>query len=553
MSSTRTTRHFRTAVPLLMAALAVALPACSATQSGGNAATPDASGPPTTQLGAKSGPDDATTPTDGGQLEFGIEAEPEGLDPIRYAFSSSANFVASAVFDPLMTLDANANPVPYLAKSVDGSADNKTWTITLPTGITFHDGTPLTAQVVADDMKAYQTSAITGAAMKIVSTIEATDDTHVVVKLTDPMVSWPATLTTQQGYIFAPAMATDTTLVDEPVGTGPFIITGHTKDQIWSFKKNPNYWRQGLPHLDGIDFKPIPDNAARLEGLEKGDLDMINVRSPQEAIQLRSSTNFKRVENASGEEEFIVLNTQQPPFDNPIARQAIVAAIDTAQWQKEIGLDVEQATNSVFAPGQLGYLADNGYPKPDAAKAKALVQQYEKESGQSFNITYYTQADVNVQAETQMFQKMLEDAGITVTVQALPQINLIAQIATGSYQIARFRLFGSANPDVDANTFWGSSAIQPAPAVSLNFPHYADPKIDAAIKTAFASTDPTVRDEAYQTINKQFASNLPYIWLGRAVWNLAASPRVNGIYAATNGTIETLGPKTWLADLWIGK
>src|SRR5690242_1559825 len=75
----RTSRHLRLAMPLVAAALAAALPACSATQSDNGGQSQGSSGPPTTQLGSKSGPDDATTPTDGGQLEFGIEAEPEGL------------------------------------------------------------------------------------------------------------------------------------------------------------------------------------------------------------------------------------------------------------------------------------------------------------------------------------------------------------------------------------------------------------------------------------------------------------------------------------------
>jgi peptide/nickel transport system substrate-binding protein len=541
------------AAPILIGVAALLFPACN---SGGNTqeATPATTAPPVNQLGTKAGPADLTsTPVDGGQLEFGIESEPEGLDPIRYAFSSSANFIASAVYDPLVTLDANANPVPYLAKSIDGSADNKTWTITLPTGVTFSDGSALNAQVVANDLKAYQTSVITGAALKIVSSIDATDDTHVVVKLTDPMVSFPVLLASQQGYMFGAAMLNDTQYVDKPIGTGPFQIQSHVKDQIWTVKKNPTYWRTGLPHLDGIDFKPIPDNAARLQGLEKGDLDMINTRSPQEITELRNDPQFKRVENASGEEEFIVLNTQQAPFDNPIARQAVAAAIDTSKWQKDIGQDVLQSVNQVFAPGQLGYLPDPGYPKPDPAKAKQLVQQYEQQTGKPFEITYYSQADVTVQTEANEFVSMLQDAGIKVTVQALPQINLIAQIASGSYQMARFRLFSSANPDLDALTFWSSAAIEPQPAISLNFPRFADPKVDDAIKTAIASTDPTVRDQQYQIVNREFSTGLPYIWLGRAVWDLAASDRVQGMYAATNGTIETVGPKTWLADLWISK
>src|SRR5262249_50245794 len=160
-------------------------------------------------------------------------------------------------------------------------------------------------------------SVITGAALKIVSSIDATDDTHVVVKLNDPMVSFPVLLASQQGYVFAPVMLNDTQYVDKQIGSGPFVISGHTKDQIWTVKKNPNYWQKGLPHLDSIDFKPIPDNAARLQGLEKGDLDMINTRSPAEIAQLRNSNQFKRVENSDGEEEFVILNTQQAPFDDP--------------------------------------------------------------------------------------------------------------------------------------------------------------------------------------------------------------------------------------------
>ena len=83
--------------------------------------------------------------------------------------------------------------------------------------------------------------------------------------------------------------------------------------------------------------------------------------------------------------------------------------------------------------------------------------------------------------------------------------------------MGRFRLFSAANPDVDANSFWRSTSILPKPGVSLNFPRFVDDKIDDAIKTATGSTDPKVRDQAYQTINREFAANLPYIWLGRAV------------------------------------
>lgn len=537
----------------LLAVVALVAAGCSKSSQSPTDAAPSTTAPPANVLGTSAGPPDATTPpVDGGKLAFGLEAEPEGLDPIRYAFASSGHFVASAVFDPLATLDANGKAVPFLAKAIDPSDGFKTWTITIPTGVQFHDNTPLTAQVVVDNLEAYRKSIIVGGSLGIVSSVSATDDTKVVVKLSTPMVSFPTVLTTQVGYVIAEVMLNSTQMTDKPIGTGPFVIDSHIKDQIWSFKKNKHYWRAGLPHLDAIDFKPIPDNAKRMSDLQAGNLDVMNTRSPQQILDLRSS-EFKRVENAAGEEEFILLNTQAPPFDNPIARQAVAAAIDTARWRSEVARDVDPPANSPFGPNQLGYLEDNGYPKYDLAKAKQLVEQYKTATGKDLSFTWVTQADLDVQTETQVVVDMLNQAGMTVEVTLLPQINLIAQIATGSYQMGRFRLFGHPNPDADASGFWRSSEVLPPPQVSLNFPRFADPKVDAAIDTAIATDDAKVRDTQYQIVNREFATNLPYIWLGRAVWMLAARPNVNGIYAATNGTIQTIGPKTWLADLWLGE
>ena len=92
-----------------------------------------------------------------------------------------------------------------------------------------------------------------------------------------------------------------------------------------------------------------------------------------------------------------------------------------------------------------------------------------------------------------------------------------------------------------------------AQGVSLNFPRYVNQKVDDNINKALASTDAVERDVAYQEISKIWAKDLPYIWLGRPVWMLAANAKVNGIYTAVNGTIQTIGCKTWVGDLWVTK
>ncbi len=538
-----------------MCVVAIAASACSTAPGigSGDAGPTSSTIPDLNKIGGTiSGPADDASPVNGGRLVVGIEAEPEGLVPTSYAFSSSGHMIASAVFDPLATLDANGNAVPYLAKAIDPSDNYQTWTITLPTGVTFHDGTALDAQAVVTDLEAYRKSIITGLSLKTVTSVTATDPTHVVVKLSQPMVAFPAQMTTQPGYIFAPAMLTNPDLAGKPEGTGPYVFDRHENSKVWSFKKNPHYWRTGLPHLDAIDFKPVPDNLDRVSGLQKGDLDVIHTNRPRQVLDLRT-LDVKRVENAGGEEDYLILNTQAPPFDNALARQAIAYASDTAKWRTDQNFDVEQPANGPFAPGQLGYVENNGYPTFDLAKAKDLVAQYTAQTGKPFEFTWQTQEDVDAHQETQFFIDLYQQAGMKVSVEAKPQINLVAAIASGSYQMGRFRLFSSANPDVDAESFWESASILPPGNVSLNFPRYQNATIDAAITKAKASTDPQVRDQAYQEVNRQLAQNQPYIWLGRPVWTLAANPKVNGIYAAVNGSVQTIGAKTWLAELWVSR
>jgi len=513
----------------------------------GSATTPSTSPSAGAGSGRKEGPPDAGTPRDGGQVSFGLEGEPEGLDPMRYAFAVSGNTVASAVFDPLVTVDANGEPVPYLAKSIEPSQDYKAWTITIPNDVIFHDGTKLTAQIVADNLDAYRKSPITGLAFQTTTSIDVTDDTHLVVKLSKPWVSYPLQLASQSSFIVAPSMLNDPSMFDRPVGTGAFIFDSHTKDTRWSFKKNPSYWRKGLPHLDRIDFVPVPDEAERVRKLQSGDLDVIHTVSPEQVRALRSLPDLKRVEY-SGEVDFHLVNTEKPPFDNKTARQAVAYASDTARWRHEQMLDIEQPANAPFAPGEPGYLADNGYPTFDMQRAKDLVKQFEQETGTPLSFTFLTQSSVSSTAEAQFFTALYQEAGMKVELQTVPQINVVSAMGTGNYQMGYFRLFGFTRPDANA-VFWRSDSVRPGLAVSLNFPRYQNPQVDEQLDRAVASTDPSVKDKAFQEVSKIWAKDLPYIWLGRPVWALAADPRVSGAYAAANGTVQTLGPKTWISEL----
>lgn len=534
-------------------AATMAMTVLAASCGGGSSSTSNNDAGPTTTVptvnklgGIIAGPPDGQV-TDGGKINYGIDAEPEGLDPTRYAFSQAGHAVASAVFEPLATLDENGQAIPYLATAFDHSPDYKQWTVTLPTGVKFHDGTALDADAVVQMMKAYQASAIVGAALNAtVDSVDKTDATHVVFKLKVPQAAFPYILTTQAGYITAPAMLGNPELARKPIGTGPFVFDRHEVGKLWSFKKNPEYRQKGLPHLDSLDFQPISDPIERNRLLVSNDLDVIQTLGGPQILDLRQS-EYKRAENRYGDKAFLMLNTSKEPFDNVLARRAVAFATDSAKWRREVFADVPRAANSPYGPGQPGFLESNGFPTYNLDEAKKLVKQYETETGKPLAFTF-TVADDNTNISFgQIFSAGFTEAGMKVTLEQKPQINLLAGAATGQYQLSQFRLFAQPNPDADTH-FYRSASIA---SISLNFPRYANPEVDAAINEATGTTDEATRKTAYEKISKIFAEQVPYVWLGQQTWMVAANPRVNGIYVAANGSIATVGAKTWIAGLSI--
>lgn len=553
----RTPRRHRLA-GLSVAALALLATACGQTgdQTSGTAA-PDTAASGTPQRQRVFGPPDAPNPVDGGKVVIGLEAETEAVDPLRIPIAVSGHMVASAIYDPLVTLDEQGKAVPFLAEAIDGSADHKTWTFTLRQGVVFHNGTPFDATVLKANLEAYRKSAVTSLGFQFFDTVTVTDPTHVVVTLTQPMVSFPLIFVTQAGYIMEPSMLDNPeAAATNPIGTGPFVFDSRVKDQYWRLKKNPNYWRKTadgkpLPHLDTLELRPIPDEAERLQSLERGDVDLIHTNKPEQVLDLRASS-YKRVEYDNGEKDFIVLNTEQPPFDNLNARKAVAYATDYATWRDQIQMGVKPKATGPLSPGQPGYEEDTGFPSFDLAKAKELVAAYTAETGQPLSFTYYARDDVQNIRDAQALKAMWEAAGMQVELSAYPQIQLIARVATGGYQLSEWRLFG--DPEPDAVTIWmRSTSILPPPGVSLNFPRFKDAELDGYIDTALAATDEQAKADAMRNLSRRLGETVPYIWLGRVDWILAGSDRLNGISPAQNGSVQTLGPKTWLGELWLSR
>ena len=220
--------------------------------------------------GSTSG-EDAGTPTPGGTVVYGLEAETtDGWCLPEAQLAISGIMVAQSIYDTLTRPNADGEIEPWLAESVEPNEDSTAWTIKLREGITFHDDSPLTAEVVKNNLDAYR-GAYPARSPQLfifvfapIESVEVVDPLTVQVNLNQPWVSFDAALhgSGRVGMLAQAQLDDPSTCSDNLIGTGPFVKTEWVQNQKFVAEKNPNYWAtdeagEQLPYLDSIEFRPI--------------------------------------------------------------------------------------------------------------------------------------------------------------------------------------------------------------------------------------------------------------------------------------------------------
>jgi len=466
------------------------------------------------------------TPRRGGTATVGLNSEIDGFLPSASHWDNSGLTYANTLFDPLTVIGADGKARPYLAQSVTPNSDMTEWTITLRPGIRFHDQSPLNADVVLANIQALQTSALTGQALRgVVDGLTKVSDMAVMVSCAEPIVAFPQYLATQVGYVIAMAQL-ESGSSTKPIGTGPFSLVSWEPNDHLTATRNPDYWRPGLPYLDTITYKPIANDQSREASLRSGTVDLMVTRDPNAIKDLRGDPSFQQVLNpkvGQGDMDFIILNTDADPTNDPIVRQAIACATDSAELVKLFGVGVAVPNLSLFPPGSPYRPEDNGYPQYDLAKAKQLVAQAAPNHGGSIEIALATITDPRLLEEVQAVASMWRMAGIKTTVSEIEQVTFIDNLVTGKFQAYTDEMFAATDPDL--NYVWMSPTTANGP-IALNFSRNKDDLLEAALQQGRTSSAQQARIQAYQEVDKRLAQDLPYIWVSLATWSLTGSDSV---------------------------
>ena len=490
---------------------------------------PAATQAPATQAPAAAAPV-ATAGKKGGKVIMAVGAESNGWLPATQNWASEGSQVSISVIERLMAFDDKGQPSPWLLKSMTPNGSYTEWRMTVRDGIKFHNGEPLNADAVAQNIASVRKGFITANVFLNLGECNVESEMVLICKTKKPWVSLPVYFTGATGAIVAPAQikANDAT---KPIGTGPFVFKEWIPNVKFVATKNPNYWQKGLPVADEIEFRVLLSDDARLAQIQSGQVDYIQTNTAVAVAEYEKLAKAQKVKAYVNEGataiNYDLLNNAIPPFSNRDCRLAAAQALDIDTLIK-LRAPVNTKATGPFAKGVIGYVADPGYPKYDLDAAKASFEKC-KAAGSAF--TAFTMATTTSPEaiETRNIKKqMVERAGFSIKTVEIPQDQYIPAALTGAFQWQTWRLFGS--PDPDGERIWlASETAIPAPGIALNFGRVKDGNIDAALDQIRGSSDPVVRQRAAEIITTSYANEVYAIWNWNSKYLIAACNSCSGI------------------------
>jgi len=554
----------------LLALLALVAGACGGGGGDSSSSSADGSSDDTVVVGQTELEPDTAEPQYGGTLTYGIEADTSNpWTPQRVLCAISCGQILRSVFDPIAEIGEDGSVQPVLAESIEHNEDYTVWTVKVREGITFHDGSPLTADDLKVNSDHVQTSPTLAIATKDLDRAEVVDDYTIEYHLKRPWTAFDYVFTTQVGYVasgdWLEAVDAGTAQADEPIGTGPFVFESYEPGGTFAATANPDYWRtdaegRKLPYLDRIEFKVFEDVQSRVSALESGQIDLMHTSNFDVISQLRAKAeagDLALIENSNNAEtNYLMLNVGDPESDlaDVRVRKAIAYAVDYDTVNQARSAGIARIANGPYPPGSQGYLEDTGYPTYDPEKARQLVEEYEAENG-PIELGIRTTSDQSNLLSAQLFQQFLQDVGMDVSVDQQEQGELVLSAAKGEFEIFLYRNLATQDPDQN-NVFWGSDTSAPVGSLAINFGRIEDPVIDQNLDIIRESDDPDERTAAAEAINQRFARKVYNVWLTWGEWAIASNSGVHQIatgYNLPDGG-ENLGMRTGshqVSQIWI--
>jgi peptide/nickel transport system substrate-binding protein len=309
-------------------------------------------------------------------ISIGMVLEPPNLDPTGGAAAAIDEVVYANVFEGLTRFGPDGSVRPGLAAAWDISDDGTVYTFTLRDGVTFHDGTAMTAEDVVFSLDRARAEGSTNAQPALfanIVSVEALDDTTVAVTLDGPDGAFLFDMAWGDAVIVAPETADNN--ATDPVGTGPFRFAEWVQGDRVELVRNDAYWG-AAPALETATFRFISDPNAAFAAMMAGDVDAFpNFPAPETLGQFEADPRFSVIVGSTEGETILAMNNAQAPLDDIRIRQAISHAINRQDIIDGAMFGYGTPIGTHFAPHNPDYVDLTGLSAYDPDRARALLAE----------------------------------------------------------------------------------------------------------------------------------------------------------------------------------
>lgn len=412
------------------------------------------------------------------------------LDPARA--SNTTDYCRLFMFyNGLTVFDEHLTPLPDLATSVETS-DARNWTIKLRSGVTFHDGSPLTSADVVFSLARHKDPAVASVIKPLASQmqeIKATGPLEVQVTLAQPNIELPTILAIYQ-FVIVKAGTTD---FSKGMGTGPFICKEFSPGVRSVGVRNPNYFHAGQPYLDQITYIGITDNSARVNALLSGDIDVAGGVDAHTTPQIKSTSGFSILESRGGEYTDLIMHLDAPKIGNPDFVKAIKYLQDRERIKSSVFLNYAEIGNDQpINPSNPYY--DPSLPQTplDIDRAKFHLKKAGM-SGATIPLVCSPAATGSVDMAI-ILQSTAAQAGLNIQVQRVPSDGywsnywLKAPFTFGN-------IIGRPSASILLTLFFRSTA-------PWNESHWKNPTFDTLLTAVASETDAAKRRQMYAEMQR---------------------------------------------------
>jgi len=479
-------------------------------------------------------------------LRVGIDVDAGTLDP-RLARDTTAYRVVNLLYDGLVALDdsnESMTPVPALAQRWENPSPTE-WIFYLRDDARFHDGETVTAEDVVytfETLLDLDFGAPLRSLYAPIENVRAVDARTVVMTLGEPYA--PLLRYLDLGIVPSHLAEDGHDLGAQPVGSGPYQLTAWNKGNKIVLESNPHYWA-GHPSVSALEVVIIPDNTARAQAFEAGDLDLIqSPLSPQDVARLESMANVDARPRAGLAVTYFNFNTGRAILSDPPMRLALAMLVDQKTIVEEIYEGTDQPATSILLPSWDAFDDSIRQPSYDPDEADRLLAELGWRDtdddgvldleGQKLSLELGTHSeDVNRIQTIEFLQNVFSRHGIETRLSISDWPSFSVRRDAGEYDIILLGWTQLVDPDRVLFDQLHSSG-------GLNWGRYHNPALDEALERGRASTEPSERKRVYREAARIISEEVPYYVLSYQAFQTFASARLQGFEPERRGMLRNL-------------